>query len=420
VYTKMLFPKYLYYPQNFIYPMENTTKKPTNEANVKVTYNIERTNLHDFGYTRAGNVQGDPEVYSSYLERIFNGDLVDESYKGLTEKERSAKKEKIKDLEKVLDDTKRNNSRFEQDIKVKEKQIEEHRAELFQIKVKRAESPEELTRESFSILKFTINLLILVFLTGYVFFFYVSAAYKALYVDLEGIAERIAEGHSAGSIMPQPYELTEALRYNYLLFLVPFVFYAFGWAFHVLLDLRHRARFIFVAMIIAVTFIVDLLLALIIHNNTEAAKELMGMSTLKWSQNPTFYIILFLGFLVYIIWSILLDSLLREWKKRQITQNLKSIICHLRKDIKILLEKVMPIELIQKEIDILRDETDTYVQGNLKGYIDQFTTGWVSYLSPNPMKETKTRCLAIRDEFQEKHKILPGIVKVLKPKRIKI
>ena len=173
-------------------------------------------------------------------------------------------------------------------------------------------------------------------------------------------------------------------------------------------------------MIIAVTFIVDLLLALIIHNNTEAAKELMGMSTLKWSQNPTFYIILFLGFLVYIIWSILLDSLLREWKKRQITQNLKSITSHLRKDIKILLEKVMPIELIQKEIDILRDETDTYVQGNLKGYIDQFTTGWVSYLSPNPMKETKTRCLAIRDEFQEKHKIMPGIVKVLKPKRIKI
>ena len=87
--------------------MENTTKKPTNEANVKVTYNIERTNLHDFGYTRAGNVQGDPEVYSSYLERIFNGDLVDESYKGLTEKERSAKKEKIKDLEKALDDTKK-------------------------------------------------------------------------------------------------------------------------------------------------------------------------------------------------------------------------------------------------------------------------------------------------------------------------
>jgi hypothetical protein len=399
--------------------MENTAKKPTTEANIKVTYNIERANLHEFGYTRAGNVQGDPEVYSTYLERILNGDLVDESFKGLTDKERTVKKEKIKVLENFLEETKKNNSRFEQDVKVKEKQIEEYRAELLQIREKRAENPEELTRESFSTLKFSVNLFILIFLTGYVFFFYVSAAYKALYVDLEGIAARIAEGHSAGSIMPQPYELSEALRYNYLLFLVPFVFFAFGWAFHVLLDLRHKAKLLFVAMLIAATFAVDLVLALIIHNNTEAAKELMGLATLKWSQNPTFYMILFMGFLVYITWSILLDSLLREWKKRQITLNLKSIISHLRKDIKLLEEKIMPIELVQKEIDILRDEVDTFVQGNLKGYIDQFTTGWVSYLVPNTMKDTKTRCFAIRDEFLEKHKIQPGIVKVIKPKRFK-
>lgn len=400
--------------------MENTTKKTTNEANTKVTYNTERTNLHDFGYTRAGNVQGDPDVYSSYLERILNGDLVDESYKGLTDKERTEKKEKIKVLEKVLEDTQKNNAKFEQDIKVKEKQIEEHRAELLQIRQKLADKPEEHTRESFSTLKFSVNLFILIFLTAYLFFFYVSAAYKALYVDLEGIAERIAAGHSAGSIMPQPYELAEAIRYNYLLFLVPFVFYAFGWAFHIILDLRQKTKYALLGGLIAVTFVVDLLLALIIHTNTEMAKELMGLATLKWSQNPTFYIILFLGFLVYLVWSILLDSLLREWKKRQITMNLKSIISHMKKDIKLLEEKIMPIELIQKEIDILRDEVDTYVQGNLKGYIDQFTTGWISYLAPNPMKDTKTKCLNIRDEFLEKNKIQPGIVKVLKPKRIKI
>jgi hypothetical protein len=54
------------------------------------------------------------------------------------------------------------------------------------------------------------------------------------------------------------------------------------------------------------------------------------------------------------------------------------------------------------------------------GYIDQFTSGWVSYLAPNTLKDTKTKCLNIRDEFLEKNKIQPGIVKVMKPKRIKI
>ncbi|MBN2523668.1 MAG: hypothetical protein JXB24_10370 [Bacteroidales bacterium] len=396
--------------------MENNSKSVKDEK-PKITYSAERTNLQEFGYSKSGSVQGDPDVYASYLERILNGDLVDEQYKGLSETERKEKREKIKDLEKALDDTKKNNAKFEADIKVKEKQIEEHREELLHIRKKRAEDEEKLERESFSTLKFSIVLFVLVFLTAYLFFFYISAAYKALYVDFEGIASRLADGLSTGSIMPGPAELAEALRYNYLLFFVPFVFYAFGLAFHVLLDLKHKAKIVFVSLLITVTFIVDLLLALIIHNNTESAKELMGLATMKWSQNPTFYIILCLGFLAYILWSILLDFLIREWRKRQVTLNLKRIINHLRKDIKILTENIMPIELIINEINILRDEVDTYVQGNLKGFIDQFTTGWVSYLAPDNLKNVKTKCLNIRDGFIEKHKIQPGIVKVIKAKR---
>ena len=401
--------------------MEKTSNQPSGDENVKINFSAERTNLHDFGYTRAGNAQGNPEIYAAYLQRILNGDLLDEQHRGLSDAERNEKREKIRELEKVLDDTRKSNARFEQDIKTKEKQVEEHREKLLHIREKRSENPEELTRQSFSALKFGINLFILLFLTGYLFFFYISAAYKALYVDFEGIASRIAEGLSTGSIMPGPYELTEALRYNYLLFLVPFVFYAFGWAFHILLDMKHKAKIVFISMLIAVTFVVDLLLALIIHSNTESAKELMGLATLKWSQNPTFYIILFMGFLVYIIWSILLDSLIREWQKRQVTINLKRIIKHLRKDIKLLDLKILPIELIQKEIDILHDEVNTFVQGNLRGYIDQFTTGWVSYLAPEAMKETRMKCLALHDEFVDKHNIQPGIIKVIKSaKKIKI
>jgi hypothetical protein len=255
-------------------------------------------------------------------------------------------------------------------------------------------------------------------LTGYLFFFYVSAAYKALYVDFEAVAGRLAEGLSTGSIMPGPSELAEALRYNYLLFLVPFVFYAFGWAFHVILEMKQKTKFIFLGGLIAVTFVVDFLLAIIIQSNTETAKELMGLATKSWNHDPTFYIILSLGFLVYIIWSILLDSLLREWKKRQILFNIKRIIKHLRNDIKLLQDKILPLNQITHEIDILRDEVNTLVYGNLKGYIDQFTTGWVSYLSPDNLKDKKSKCLIIKNDFIEKHNIQPGIVKVMRLKLI--
>ena len=397
--------------------MENSPKKSSQEDNVKISYSTERVNLQDYGYTKSGSVQGDPDAFTNYLERILNGDLVDESYRGITESERKEKWEKIKDLEKTHDETVKSNSKIEQEIEKKETQIEEHRKEVLQIREKNAGDHEKLLRESFSPLKFSINLFILVMLTGYLFFFYVSAAYKALYNDFDKIASGLYEGISTNSIMPGPYELSEALKYNYLLFLIPFVFYAFGWAFHVLLELKHRAKPVFIGLLITITFVVDLLIALIIHNNIQTARELMGLSTKNWNQDATFYIILFLGFLVYIIWSILLDSLLREWKKRQITHNLKKIIQHLRKDIKVLQNKILPAEQIRGEIDKLKDEVNTYVQGNLKGYIDQFSSGWISYLAPDSMKDKKNQCMNIRNEFLERHGIQPGIVKVVKKSR---
>jgi hypothetical protein len=397
--------------------MEKSEKISQNEEKVKAVYATDRVNLQEFGYGRSGSVQGDPEVYASYLERILNGDLVEENYKGLSEKERTEKRQKIKDLEKVYDETVKNNEKAETEIAKKEKQIDDRRAELLQIHEKRADDDEKLLHESFSPLKFGVNLFLLIALSGYLFFFYISATYKALYNDFEKIANSIAEGIGVGSIMPGPAELSEALQYNYLLLLVPFVFYAFGWAFHVILEMKHQAKIAFLSGLIIVTFIVDLLLALIIHTNTETAKDLMGLPTIKWSASPTFYIILCLGFLVYIIWSILLDSLLREWKKRQITYNLKRIIRYLRKDIAILSKKLLPADQIRNEIDRLSDEVNTYVQGNLKAYIDQFTAGWVSFLAPENMKEKKNKCLQIRNDFMEEHGIRPGIVKVVKKNR---
>ncbi|MCK5209988.1 MAG: hypothetical protein KAQ79_18265, partial [Cyclobacteriaceae bacterium] len=219
-----------------------------NENNVKVTHNVDRVNLYDFGYEKSGNVKGDPDVYAAYLERIINGDLVEENYKGFTEEEKKERLKEIKELEKKQKELENGNSKTEKEIAGKEKEIDKYRKDLFKLREIGAKDHEKLKAESFSQVKFSINLFILVMLSVYLFFFYVSAAYKALYVDFEGIAESIAQGEGTGSIMPGPYELTEAIRYNYMLFLVPFVFYAFGWAFHILLELKNKLKFIFLSM----------------------------------------------------------------------------------------------------------------------------------------------------------------------------
>lgn len=396
--------------------MENSEKTNIMDKNKDAVYQIERVNLSDYGYEKSGNTKGDPDIYQSYLKRIMNGDLVEENYKGISEEDKVEKRSEINKLEKKEKEIERENSKHDKEIKEKKKKIDEYRQKLLDLREKRDKDPKKAKKDTFSPFKFSLNLFILVMLSGYLFFFYVSAAYKALYVDFEAIADNIAQGIGTGSIMPGPYELSEALSYNFLLFLVPFIFFAFGWAFHVILEMSQKVKVVLLGMLIAVTFTVDFLLAMIIHNNTELAKELMGLQTTHWTQSSTFYIILFLGFLVYIIWSILLDSLLREWDKGEIPRNIKRILSHLQKEVKTLEGKKTSTKEINEKIQLLREEVGTVMYGNLKRYIDQFSTGWLSYLSPESMKAVKERCLHIKKEFEEKNGIRPGIVKVISKK----
>lgn len=385
----------------------------TNGSNVRVLHHIDRVNLYDFGYEKSGSANGDPSLYVTYLHRILNGDLVEEPYRGFTDEEKKDRVRQIKELEKGIKESEEINSKIEDEIKSKEKDIDKYRKDLLQIKEARNKNKEKLKSDNFSLPKFSLNFFILAMLSLYLFFFYISATYKALYVDFEGIAESIAAGEGTGSIMPGPYELSEALQYNYLLLVVPFVFYAFGWAFHVLLELKSKMKAVYVSLLIAVTFTVDFLLAMIISSNTESAKALMGLPSEHWSSSPSFYIILFLGFLVYIIWSILLDSLIREWDKREITSNLKKIINHLREDIRLLKEKLQDLSFPKAQILNYREDLNTTMYGNLKKYIDQFSSGWISYLSPPNMKDIKEECLQLKREFEEKHEIRSGTVKVV-------
>jgi len=392
--------------------------KTSSTPKEKAIHQIEYVNLQEFGYEKSGNVKGDPEIYTSYLNRMLNGDLVDEKSSGLNEDEKPEMRSKLKQLEARLDEATRNNEKVNILIKEKQEKVDVRREEILDIHKKYENDTEALKKETFSPFKYFINLFLLVMLTGYLFFFYVSAAYKALYTDFEKIAEGIAAGTGTGSIMPKPAELAEAIQYNYLLFLVPFVFYAFGWAFHIILEMKHKYKFVFLGSLITITFVVDFLIALLIHNNIEYAKELMGLDTKSWAANPAFYVILFLGFIVYVLWSILLDSLFREWAKRQIIQNLKKIIKHLRDDIKALQEKLIQEEPIRFDIANIREDLGTVILGNLKSYIDQFTTGWISYLSPQNLKELKVKTLNIKKDFEEKHAIKSGMVKVIKRRNL--
>jgi hypothetical protein len=64
------------------------------------------------------------------------------------------------------------------------------------------------------------------------------------------------------------------------------------------------------------------------------------------------------------------------------------------------------------QIGDYREDISTVMYGNLKRYVDQFSSGWIAYLSPSNMKDVKEKCLTLKREFEEKHEIKSGTVRV--------
>jgi hypothetical protein len=105
--------------------------------------------------------------------------------------------------------------------------------------------------------------------------------------------------------------------------------------------------------------------------------------------------------------------LLREWDKRQVTANLQKILNHLLSEVKLLKARLMDINALKNRIADYREDASTLMHGNLKKYIDQFSSGWLAYLAPASMKDAKEKCLAFKKEFESKNNIKSGIVKVV-------
>ncbi|MEJ0033853.1 MAG: hypothetical protein WDO15_27520 [Bacteroidota bacterium] len=118
---------------------------------VKVIHHADRVNLYDYGYEKSGSVKGDPDVYASYLNRIINGDLVEEPYKGFSDDERKSVLKQIKSLEKQVKERDEANVKIDTEVKEKEKSVEKYRKDLLQIREERAKDKNKMKGENFSV-----------------------------------------------------------------------------------------------------------------------------------------------------------------------------------------------------------------------------------------------------------------------------
>jgi hypothetical protein len=377
---------------------------------------LQRENLRHYGFKNAGLATGNATSFKTHLELIYNGKVLDEKTSiGLSEEDKNSLSEEMEHLQDKVNILQKQH--ITSQVKGDEigRQIEVLQQERQDIILgKKALS---IPGGRFSTLKFSINSFFLVMLSVYLFLFYVATVYKALFIDLGQLAEQMSDpgGLIGAGALPGPQEMWEAMRYNIVVIFAPFIFYGFGYALHVILEQKSKWKYLAVLLIVAVTFVLDFLIAYKIHLNTNQVMELMGLDNevLHWSQSPTFFIIIFMGFIVFIIWSILLHAWIKEWGKKDITGRIDEAILNLRNEVKFFdkqkEEYQHKIAETESKIRYLNQRLNNIQipESDLQLSVSEFVAGWFNYLSAagDQLEPVKDACEKVLSDFKEKHYI---------------
>lgn len=374
----------------------------------------QRENLRHYGFKNAGLAAGNATSFKTHLELIYNGRILDEKTSiGFSEEEKNRIAADIEQLQDKVSLLQKQQITWQVKADENHRRVEALQEERQDIILGR--KALSLPGGRFSALKFGINSFFLLMLSVYLFLFYVATVYKALFIDLGKLAEQMADpgGLIGAGALPGPVEMWEAMRYNIVVIFAPFIFYGFGYAIHVLIEQKNQWKYLWIALIVAVTFVLDFLIAYKIHLNTNQVLELMGLDNevLHWSQSPTFFIIIFMGFIVFLIWSILLHAWIKEWGKRDITGRIDEAILILRQDARALEQQKEAAQHKSAEAEQrikalqMRQNNVQIPESDLQLSISEFVAGWFNYLSAagDSMKTVTADCEQVLQEFRNTH-----------------
>lgn len=171
---------------------------------------------------------------------------------------------------------------------------------------------------------FIIGCFILLLLAVYLFIFYSSAAYEAFFGG-EG------EFEFKDLLNPHAFRLAldNSLGEFLFILLMPVIFLGLGFLVHKNLKKEHWVKYVKAGILYIITFIFDSLLAFLITKNAytwEAASSLGDLPPYTVSlalSRPDFWVVIFAGFVAYVIWGLVFDSTMDSYE--DITTNSREI-----------------------------------------------------------------------------------------------
>ncbi|WP_370896738.1 beta-carotene 15,15'-monooxygenase [Chryseobacterium gossypii] len=245
--------------------------------------------------------------------------------------------------------------------------------------------------------KFWIGLVLLIPISLYLFTFYISTSYSAFFRNFDPnstIIQNVLDAQALNKAWNEgPLE-------GAFVTLIPFVFLGLGFLIHMFGENKNWINYIKLGLLFIVTFVFDAILAYEIESKLYELNKTFNSPPfdlyIAFTKNQ-FWGIIFAGFIVYIIWGLVFDFVMKEHREKDKIRNEQEIR---QRTILFNLEK---IQAIRKEIEEIKnlagnikeniikargriEELQNIIDGviiptkDYKLYASEYVQGWITFI----------------------------------------
>ncbi|MPT30705.1 MAG: beta-carotene 15,15'-monooxygenase [Chryseobacterium sp.] len=386
-----------------IEPKQEQLPKVEIDSNEESPEESRKRTYHESGYRDSSRTSGNHSTLSICLDAVYSKFQNEE--KEMVEKQQKLKESYINEQKNketeikaltVSQETKEEQLKNKNiEIEIHQNQIESLKAEIIDLPRNPEKYNVKATKGASS--KFWIGTILLFPISLYLFTFYVSTSYSAFFKNFDAKSTVIQSVFDAQAISKA---WNEGLIESAFVTLIPFVFLGLGFLIHMFGETKTKANYIKLALLFLVTFIFDAILAYEIEarlyelNKTFNSPEFDLKIALTKNQ---FWGIIFAGFIVYIIWGLVFDFVMKEHREKDKIRSEQEIrqknvlslfekINVLKKDIEEILANIgITKELIIKtkgRIEELQNIIDGVIipTKDYKLYASEYVQGWITFI----------------------------------------
>ena len=358
---------------------------------------------HESGYRDSSRTNGNHSTLSICLDAVYSKFQNEE--KEMVEKQQKLKEAYVNEQKNRETEIKAlfvSQETKEEQLKTKDSEVKNHQHTIENLKAEILDLPRnpekyniKATRGASA--KFWIGLILLIPITLYLTTFYISTSYSAFFKSFDAkstIIQNVLDAKAWEKAWNDGFIEVAFVT------LIPFVFLGLGYLIHMFWENKTKANYIKVGVLLAITFIFDVILAYLIEFRIYNFEKVFGSPSFNLKIAFTqirFWAIIFAGFIVYIIWGLVFDFVMKEHREKDKIKNEQEIR---HKRVEFFQEK---INLLKKEIEEILtsigtiketviktrgriEELQNIIDGviiptkDYKLYASEYVQGWITFI----------------------------------------